>query len=147
MCACLLNCFSHVQLYATLWTAVHQAPLSMPFSRKEYWSGLPRPPPGDLPDPGIEPMSLVSYALQAASLALSHKGCTYIYINDFCIFILYTATLLDLVLDNSSKMYLSRFSRYIIISSEYYNFIFSFIIFILLISSSYLISLLLPVQY
>jgi len=39
---------------ATLWTAAHQAPLSMGFSRQEYWSGLPRPPPGDLPDPGIE---------------------------------------------------------------------------------------------
>ena len=68
--------------YATLWTAVHQAPLSMGFSRKEYWSGLPRPPPGDLPDPGIEPMSPASCALQAASLALSHQRryICYIYI-------------------------------------------------------------------
>ena len=42
---------------ATPWTAAHQAPLSMEFSRQEYWSGLPFPPPGDLPDPGIEPAS------------------------------------------------------------------------------------------
>ena len=47
----------------TLWTIVHKAPLSMGFSRQEYWSGLPLPPPGDLPDPGIEPMSFISPAL------------------------------------------------------------------------------------
>ena len=50
-------------LFATLWTVAHQAPLSMKFSRQEYWSGLPFPPPGDLPDPGIEPASLISPAL------------------------------------------------------------------------------------
>ena len=44
---------SHVTL-ATPWTAARQAPLSVGFSRQEYWSGLPFPPPGDLPDPGIE---------------------------------------------------------------------------------------------
>ena len=47
--------FSHVQLFATPWTVAHQAPLSMKFSRQEYWSGLPFPTSGDLPDPGIEP--------------------------------------------------------------------------------------------
>ena len=47
---------------ATPWTAAHQAPLSMGFPRQEYWSGLPFPPPGDLPDPGIEPVSLASPA-------------------------------------------------------------------------------------
>ena len=46
-----------------LCTVVHQAPPSMGFSRQEYWNGLPCPPPGDLPDPGIEPMSLISPAL------------------------------------------------------------------------------------
>ena len=46
---------------ATQCTAAHQAPLSMGFSRQEYWSGLPYPPPGDLPDPRIEPTSPVSY--------------------------------------------------------------------------------------
>ena len=64
---------SRVLLFATSWTAAHQAPLSMGFSRQEYWSRLLCPPPGDLPDPGIEPESP---ALQAASLPLSHLGCT-----------------------------------------------------------------------
>ena len=49
----------------TTWTVAYQAPLSMGFSRQEYWSGLPFPSPGDLPDPGIEPVSL---ALQADDL-------------------------------------------------------------------------------
>ena len=51
MCAWSL---SHVQLFATPWTVAHQAPLFMGFSRQEYWSGLPCPPPGDPPEPGIE---------------------------------------------------------------------------------------------
>ena len=49
---------SHVQLFSTTWTVAHQAPLSVEFSRQEYWIGLPFLPPGDLPDPGIEPVSL-----------------------------------------------------------------------------------------
>ena len=59
---CVLSHFSRVQL-CDLWTAAHQAPLSMGFSRQGYWSGLPCPPPQDLPDPGIEPMSLKSPVL------------------------------------------------------------------------------------
>ena len=55
--------FSHVQLCVILWTVAHQAPLSMGFSRQEYWSGLPFSSPGDLPDPGIEPATLMSPAL------------------------------------------------------------------------------------
>ena len=62
---------SHALFYATPCTAARQAPLSMGFSRQEYWSGLPFPSLGDLPDPGIEPESL---ALQAGSLLLSHLG-------------------------------------------------------------------------
>ena len=46
---------SHVSLFETQWTIVHQAPLSMEFLRQEYWRGLPFPSPGDLPNPGIEP--------------------------------------------------------------------------------------------
>ena len=60
--ACMLSCFSCVRLFVTPWTVAHQAPLSMGFSRQEYWSGLPCPPPGDLPHPGIEPVSPLSPA-------------------------------------------------------------------------------------
>ena len=49
---------THVQPFGIPWTIAHQAPLSVRFSRQEYWSGLPFPSPGDLPDPGIEPTSL-----------------------------------------------------------------------------------------
>ena len=55
--------FSRVRLFATLWTVAHQSPLSMGFSRPEYWSGLPCPLPEGPPDPGIEPESLMSPAL------------------------------------------------------------------------------------
>ena len=58
-----LSCFSRVRLFATLWTVACQAPLSMGFSRQEYWRELPLPPSGDLPDPGTEPVSLLSSAL------------------------------------------------------------------------------------
>ena len=60
---CVLGCLSHVRLFATLWTVARQTPLSMWFSRQEYWSGLPCPPPGDPPNSGIEPASLVPPAL------------------------------------------------------------------------------------
>ena len=53
----MLSHFSRVQLCAALWIVAHQAPLSMGFSRQEYWSGLPFPSPGDLPNPGIKPAS------------------------------------------------------------------------------------------
>ena len=62
---------SHVQLFATLWTVAYQASLSMGFSRQEYWSGLPFPSPGDLPDPGIEPRSS---ALEADALTSEPPG-------------------------------------------------------------------------
>ena len=65
---------SHVHLIQTLWTVAPQAPLSMAFSRQEYWSGLPCPPPGDLPNPGIEAMSPAAPALQVDSLPVSHWG-------------------------------------------------------------------------
>ena len=54
---------SSVQLFATPWTIARRVPLSMEFSRQEYWSRLPFPPPADLPDPGIEPASPLSPAL------------------------------------------------------------------------------------
>ena len=67
----MLNRFSHVRLFATPWTVALQALQSMGFSRQECWSGLPFPPSGD-PDPGIEPASPVTPALQTDSLLLSH---------------------------------------------------------------------------
>ena len=67
----LVKSLSRVRLFATLWTIARQAPLSMGFSRQEYWNGLPFPPPGDLPHPGIKP---TSPALQVDSLPLSHQG-------------------------------------------------------------------------
>ena len=63
---------SCVQLFATLWTAACQTPLSMGFSRQEYWSGLPCCPPGNLPNPGIKPASLISPAL--AGTFFYHSG-------------------------------------------------------------------------
>ena len=62
---------SHVRLFATPWTVACQAPLSMGFSRQEYWSGLPFPSPGDLPNPGIEPGFP---ALQADALSSEPPG-------------------------------------------------------------------------
>ena len=67
LCERMLSRFSYVRLFAILWTVAHQVPLSMGFSRQEYWSGLPCPPPGDLPHPGIFPMSPASPALQVDS--------------------------------------------------------------------------------
>ena len=52
-----MKSLSHVRLFATPWTVAYQAPLSMGFSRQEYWSGLPLPPSGNLPEPGMEPAS------------------------------------------------------------------------------------------
>ena len=98
MSMCLLSCFCHVQLSGTLWTSAHQAPLSLGFFRQEYWSGLPCPPPGDLPDLGIEPASLTSpvligefftttatwethlYAYICMNMHLLTYLCTYVYL-------------------------------------------------------------------
>ena len=68
---CVLSHFSHIQLFVTLWAVAHQAPLSMGFSRQEYWSGLPCPPPGDLPHPGTKSGSP---ALQVDSLLSEPPG-------------------------------------------------------------------------
>ena len=64
-CSKWVKSLSCVRLFVTPWTVAHQAPLSMGFSRQEYWNGLPFPSPGDLLDPGIEPRSLI---LQADAL-------------------------------------------------------------------------------
>ena len=68
---CVLSCFSHAQLFATVWTVAHQAPLCMGFSRQEHWSGLPCPAPGQLLNPGIEPRPLPSPTLASGSFTTS----------------------------------------------------------------------------
>ena len=67
----MLSRFSGVRLFVTLWTAVHQAPLLMGFSRQEYWSGLPFPSPGAPSDPGIELLSPMSPVLAGRFFATS----------------------------------------------------------------------------
>ena len=64
----MLSC---VQLFFITWTVAHRTPLSMGFSRQEYWNGLSCPPPGDLPDPGIKPTSLISPALASGFFTIS----------------------------------------------------------------------------
>ena len=72
LCVCMHTCvLSHVQLFVTLWTVAFQAPLSLGFSQQEYWSGLPFPLPGVLPDPGME---TGSPTLQADSLPSEPPG-------------------------------------------------------------------------
>ena len=67
--------FSSVRLFATLWTVARQAPLSVGFSRQEYWSGFPCPSPGDLLHPGIKPrvLRLLYWQVDSLPLALSGK--------------------------------------------------------------------------
>ena len=72
---------SRVRLFGTPWTVAHQAPLSMGFSRQEYWSGLPFPSPGDLPKPGIKPRSP---ALQADALTSESPGKPKVSYNFLC---------------------------------------------------------------
>ena len=76
---CVLSHFSHVWFFATLCTAACLVPLSMGFSRQEYWSGRPHPPPGDLPYPGIEPTSLMSPAL-AGGFFTTSTTCVPVYV-------------------------------------------------------------------
>ena len=71
---CVLNHFSRVQLCATLWTVAYQDPLFVGFSRQEYWSSLPFPHPGEFPDPGIEPVSVVSPVLTGRFFTTESPG-------------------------------------------------------------------------
>ena len=100
ICACLLNCFSLVCLFATLWTKTHRDLLSMRFSRQEYWSGLLYPPPGDLPKPEVQSASfttpelagkfLITRAAWEVPVCVCVCVCVcvyiYIYISSFFIF-------------------------------------------------------------
>ena len=73
VCVCAQS-LSHVQLFGPPWTPTHQTPLSMEFSRQEYWNGLPFPTPGDLPDPGMKPLSLMSPALASGFFITAPPG-------------------------------------------------------------------------
>ena len=94
MCHAMLSCFSHVQLFVTPWTVAHQAPLSVGFSRQEHWSGLPCPPPGDLPNLRIEPASafpalqvgfFIVYLQEQIKSILKNPIMNLFNILDFCI--------------------------------------------------------------
>ena len=80
---CMLSCFCWVWLFAIPWTLACQVPLSMKFSRQEDWSGLPCPPPGHLPDPGIEPTSITSPAVAGGffTTRATWEAHTYTYIH------------------------------------------------------------------
>ena len=84
---------------AILWTVTHQSPLSVGFSRQEYWSGMPCPPPGNIANPGSEHLYPATPASQADSLPLSHQGSQllhiYVYAHKFCICALLQNTFLD----------------------------------------------------
>ena len=77
---CYALSLSHIQLFVTPWTIAYQAALSMGFSRQEYWSGLPCPPPGELPSLGIEPRPP---ALQADSLSSETQSWVVIFLREF----------------------------------------------------------------
>ena len=75
LCICVCACsFSCVRFFVTLWTVASQGPLSMGFSRQEYWSGLPCPPPRDLPNPRIQPCLLCLLHWQVGFLLLAPPG-------------------------------------------------------------------------
>ena len=75
-CVCVHTELSrHVRLFETPWTIVCKAPLTRSFSRREYWSGFPFPPPGDLPDPGVKPEYLAYPALAGVFFTLSYLRC------------------------------------------------------------------------
>ena len=90
MSACILVSFNHVLLFAILWTVACQAPLSMGFSRQEYWNGLPCLPPGDLPDPGIESASLTFPALASGFFTTSATWEAHKYVYFYNIYYRYT---------------------------------------------------------
>ena len=90
VCVCVSVCLlSHIQLFVTQWTVARQAPLSMEFSRQEYWSGLLFSPPGDLPNPGIKPTSLVSPTLAGGFFTTEppRKPTIYVKLNHFSVYL------------------------------------------------------------
>ena len=80
---CMLNCFSHIQFFATPWTHSVPGSSSMGFSRQNYWSGLPSPSPGDLPNPGIKPVSPAPPAFAGGFFTTSATWEAHIYIHRY----------------------------------------------------------------
>ena len=81
MCRAVPSHFNRVRFFMTPWTVARQAPLSMGFSRQEYWSGLPFPFPGDLSNPGIEPVSLMSPVLAGRFFTTAPPGQKYLLLS------------------------------------------------------------------
>ena len=100
---CVLSCFSRDWLCVTPWTVAHQAPLSMGFSRQEYWSELPCPPPGDLPNPEIEPTSLISPALAGGFFTT--------WVKPHCIYMCYITHTYTYIAISVPYLHLSRESQ------------------------------------
>ena len=120
----MLSRFGHVQLFATLWTVALQAPLSMGFSRQEYWSGLPFASPGDLPGLEIKPISLVSpvlagwfFTTRATWEALYICVCRYIYMY------IYTLWLRNPASNNLSQWYNGKSMQSYLPHSNKYSFL------------------------
>ena len=92
MCVCVcvrtLSCSVVSYSFVTPWTMARQAPLSVGFPRQEYWSGLPLPNPGDLPNPGIEPMSLASPAFVGRFFTTAPPGKPHMIWRTFTLLIL-----------------------------------------------------------
>ena len=89
VCVCMLSHFSCVRVCATLWIVTCQALVSMGFSRQEYWSGLPRPPPTNLPNPETEPVSLTSPALAGKLFTTNDRSMYFKAVNNYSFFSLY----------------------------------------------------------
>ena len=91
--------------FATPWTTARQAPLSTGFSRQDNWNGLPRPPPGDIPDPGIKPTSLKSPAL-AGMFFTTTTTWEAIYIHILLIILFHYSLLQDIVLYSRTSLFI-----------------------------------------
>ena len=108
---CMLSCFSCVRLFVILWTVTCRDPLSLGFSRQEYGSEMPCPPPGDVPDPGINPAPPVTPALQTDSLPLSHGGKPYTGIPHFTVLRRYCSFVLFLPIEGFQQVYRHHFFK------------------------------------
>ena len=107
LCMCMLSCFSCVWLFVTLWTVAYQAPLSMGLSRREYWSGLPRPLPGNLPDWGWNPHLSCLLHWQAGPLPLAPPGKYLVLLNfKLLTYMLQWIISINYYIDNNIKCFL-----------------------------------------